>query len=228
MAQEERDPREADEWRVEVELEGDENGTSLGERLRSLDLDDEARERLGGSVIVTRDGSKLFLYAWHEPSAREAERVVRELMEEEGLSGQVQLMRWHPVADSWRPADEPLPATETELTDEERNRLEAARKERRETGEYAWEVVIDLPKLSDGFELSHDLIQRGLPVKRRWKYLLIGADTEEGAVALGEELQSEVPEGSKVGVRANPENLPHPIFVQLGSLEPGAMRDLGI
>src|SRR5215210_3437890 len=108
MADRERDPRETDEWRVEVSLEADEHGNSFGERLRALDLDDEARERLGGSVIVTRDGSSLFLYAWHEESAREAERVVRELMEEDKLSGQVQLMRWHPTADAWRPADEPL------------------------------------------------------------------------------------------------------------------------
>lgn len=228
MAREERDPLESDEWRVEVELETDALGTSFGERLRALSLDDEAREKLGGSVIVTRDGRSLFLYAWHEPSAREAERVVRDLMEEDGLAGQVQLTRWHPVADEWRSADEPLPETETELTREELSRLEAAKQERRETGEYAWEVVIDLPRLRDGFDLSHDLIQRGLPVKRRWKYLLIGRDTEEGAIELGEELRERVPEGSKVGVRANPENLPHPIFVQLGSLEPGAMRDLGI
>ena len=86
MTPEQRDPREADEWRVEVKLETDEHGSSLGERLRSLDLDDEARKRLGGSVTVTRDGTTMFLYAWHEPSAREAERVVRELMEEDGLS----------------------------------------------------------------------------------------------------------------------------------------------
>ena len=77
-------PGEGDEWRVEVELEADEHGQSLGERLRSIELDDEARKRLGGSVIVTKDGGELFLYAWHEQSAREAERVVRELMEEEG------------------------------------------------------------------------------------------------------------------------------------------------
>lgn len=228
MARDERDPREADEWRVEVKLEGDGNGSSFGERLRSLDLDDEARDRLGGSVIVTRDGRSLFLYAWHEPSAREAERVVRDLMEEDTLAGEVQLMRWHPVAEAWKPASEPLPETETELTDEEQSRLDAAKRERSESGEYSWEVVIDLPHLRDGFDLSHDLIQRGLPVKRRWKYLLVGTDTEEGAVALGEELRADVPKGSKVGVRANPKDFPDPGFVWLGSLEPGAMRDLGI
>jgi hypothetical protein len=218
MAQEERDPREADEWRVEVELEADEHGHSFGERLRSLQLDDEAREKLGGSVIVTRDGPHLFLYAWHEPSAREAERVVRDLMEEDGLAGQVQLTRWHPVAEAWRPADEPLPETEAELTAEEQSRLEAAKRERQETGEYPWEVEIDLPHLRDGFDLAHDLAARGLPLKRRWKYILVGTDTEEGARALASEIEGEVPKGSTVSVRANPENLPTPAFVQIGHL----------
>jgi len=140
----------------------------------------------------------------------------------------VQLMRWHPVAEAWRPADEPLPETETELSEEERARLQAARQERHESGEYDWEVIIELPHLRDTYALAGKLEERGLPVKRRWKYVMVGTDTEEGAVALGEELEQDVPEGSNVGVRANPENLPLPIFVQLGSLEPGKLRDLGI
>ena len=59
----------AEEWRVEIELNDQGHGLSLGERLRSLDLDDEARERLGGDVIVTRDGSRLFLYAASQEAA---------------------------------------------------------------------------------------------------------------------------------------------------------------
>ena len=119
------DPRERDEWRVEVELDADEHGHSLGERLRALNLDNEAEKRLGGSVIVTRDGPHLFLYAWHEESAQEAERVIRELMEEDGLSGEVSLMRWHPVEEAWKPASEPLPETEDEV-EAERRRNERA------------------------------------------------------------------------------------------------------
>jgi hypothetical protein len=33
----------AEEWRVEVNLEDEGHGLPLGDRLRSLDLDDEAR-----------------------------------------------------------------------------------------------------------------------------------------------------------------------------------------
>lgn len=222
------EPREMDEWRVEVKLEADEHGFSLGERLHSLDLDDEARERLGGSVIVTRDGPHLFLYAWHEPSASEAERVVRELMEEMGLAGEVQLTRWHPVADAWRPADEPLPQSELDAIAEEESHQKEGKRESRDAGAYPWEVVIDLPDRRSTLEFAKTVRHEGLPVKRRWEYLLVGADTEDAAMELGKRLEAEAPDGSKVEIRANPSEMPLPVFVQLGSLKPGFLRDLGI
>ena len=95
----------ADEWRVEVDLEDQEHGLTLGERLRSLDLDDEARERLGERVIVTRDGPRMFLYAATEAQAREAERVARDLVAAEGLSAKTALTRWHPDEETWKDED---------------------------------------------------------------------------------------------------------------------------
>lgn len=222
-----RDSGERDEWRVQVALEEDEQGHSLGERLRALDVDDEARKRLGGSVIVTRDGQKLFLYAWHEESAREAERVVRELMEEDGLAGQVELMRWHPVAEQWRSGDEPLPESEAEVAAEQATRERSGESEG-EAGDYPWEVVIDLPHVRDTLWQAERLEKDGHPVKRRFKYLLVGAPSEEAAIELGKSLEGKVPEGSHVGVRSNPQDRPAIGFVWLGNLKPGVMRDLGI
>jgi hypothetical protein len=220
--------RATDEWRVEIVLDEDEHGQSLGERLHRLQLDDEARKRLGGSVIVSRDGPRLFLYAWHEESAREAERVVRDLMDEDKLSGEVQLMRWHPAADDWRPADQPLPEDEHELDAEQREHAQAGKHAGRQSHSFAWEVVIDLPDLRTTREFAHRLEGEGLPVKRRWKYLLVGTDTEEAAVELGQRLEGETPEEARVGIRANPKDVHHPVFVMVGSWEPGVMRDLGI
>jgi hypothetical protein len=221
-------PRGTDEWRVEVALDEEQHGQSLGERLHQLQLDNEARERLGGSVIVTRDGDFLFLYGWHEESAREAERVVREMMEEDKLTGEVSLTRWHPVAEEWRPADEPLPESEAARAAEELADEAGGRREEHESGEYPWEVVIDLPNRPSTLELAARLRKEGLPVKRRWSYLLVGADTEDDAVELGKRLESEVPDGSRVGIRGNPEDMPAPGFIQLGSLKPGFLRDLGL
>ena len=73
----------AEDFRVEVELDDEAHGYPLRERLRALNLDDEARERLGENVVVTRDGSRVFAYTSTEPQAREAERVIRELVADE-------------------------------------------------------------------------------------------------------------------------------------------------
>lgn len=118
------DAANEDEFRVEVELDDEEHHLSLGERLRAVDLDDEARERLGSRVIVTRDGSHLFLYANTQASCEEAERVVRELIEEDDLTAAVRSTRWHPVEAAWKDISEPLPETPGQLEAEEHAREE--------------------------------------------------------------------------------------------------------
>ena len=228
MAVNEADARHADEWRVEVTLESEEHGTSFGERLRGLNVDDEARKRLGGSVIVTRDGPQMFLYAWHEQSAAEAERVVRDLLEEEKLAAEVVLCRWHPVEEAWKPASEPLPETPSESEIEEERHRRAEAEEAARGSEYDWEVMVELPSLHATFDFARELEKRGLPVKRRFRYLLVGAVTEEAATELSRELEGLAPKGSQIGVRANPADFPLPVFVQLGSHKPGVLRDLGI
>jgi hypothetical protein len=90
-----------EEWRAEIELNDEGHGLSVGERLRSLDLDDDARQRLGGDVIVTRDGSRLFLYASSQEAAQEAARVVEELAEAEGLDADVAVTHWDPGDHAW-------------------------------------------------------------------------------------------------------------------------------
>ena len=91
----------AEEWRVEVELGDEGHGLTLGERLGSLDLDDDARERLGGNVIVTRDGSRMFAYAGSQAAAEEAGRVIGEIVKDEGLEADVQVTHWDPGDHAW-------------------------------------------------------------------------------------------------------------------------------
>jgi hypothetical protein len=137
-------------------------------------------------------------------------------------------MRWHPVADEWRPAEEPLPETEAETAAEEQRHKAAGEREHRDAGHYPWEVVIDLPHVRATPPFADKLSGEGLPVRRRWSYVLVGAETEEAAVELGHRLEAEAPDGSRIGIRANPKDVPHPVFVMIGSWEPGVFRDLGI
>jgi hypothetical protein len=216
----------SDEWRVEVDLDDEQHGFTLGERLRSLDLDDEARKRLGDRVVVTRDGAKMFLYAATEKQAREAERVARELVGAEGLTAETALTRWHPDADEWKDASAPMPQTDAERTAERERHEEAAEREPPGRWDYQWEVRVDLPTVRDTRELASRLGDEGIDVKRHWKYLLVGAASEERATELAERIGGEAPEGSAVHVGTA--GAPHPVFVFLGAHAPGIARDLGL
>jgi len=216
----------SDEWRVEVDLDDEQHGFTVGERLRSLDLDDEARERLGDRVVITRDGAKMFLYAGDEAQAREAERVTRELVASEGLSAEFRVTRWHPDEEAWKDPAEPLPQSEAERAAERERHERAAESEPRPRWAYQWEVRIDLPTLRDTLAFASKLAEEGLDVRRHWKYLLVGAASEERATELAERIQAEAPEGSTVHLGTA--GAPHPVFVFLGAHTPGIARDLGL
>ena len=195
----------SDEWRVEINLDDAEHGYSLGERLRARHLDEETRERLGNRVVVTRDGPRLFLYTATQSEAHEAERVVRELIEQDDLSAEVGTTRWHPDEEAWEDASHPLPTTEKER----------AAERKRASGE-DWEVRIELTGLTIAVELERDLADEGFTVERRFSYLLVGAPTEEGARELAERFRAELPPGTPVHVEPNMSEVPDPRFVMLG------------
>ena len=189
-----------DEFRVEVELDDDEHGYSLRERLRALDLDDAARERLGSGVMVTRDGSRLFLYTGSEQEAREAERTVSELVADDELTADIAVTRWHPVEEAWKDASVPLAATpgaeQAEYAAREAAELEEARSE----GSFDWHVVAHLTARDDAADLAHRLVREGVTVKRRWRYVVAGVPTEERAEELAGRLRAELPDTADVRV----------------------------
>ena len=193
----------AEDFRVEVDLNDEAHGYPLRERLRALNVDDEARERLGGNVVVTRDGSRVFAYTSTEPQAREAERVIRELVVDEGLSADIRVTRWHAVAEEWRDASLPLPSTRAEEEREYAEREAAEKREADVEGAYDWHVVVELRTRDGGGDLARRLSQEGLSVKRRWRYVTIGAVTEERASELAERLRGELGESADVWVDAD-------------------------
>ena len=96
----------ADEFRLEIDLHDALHG--LGDRLRSLDPDDDVQERLGDRVIVTRDGERMYVYTQSAEAAIEAERVVKEVLADDRLAAEVPRRRWNPSERVWQDADEPL------------------------------------------------------------------------------------------------------------------------
>ena len=206
-----------DEWRVEIDLDDEEHGYGLSERLRARDLDDEAQKRLGGRVMVTRDGPRVFLYAGSEDETREAERIARELVTDEDLTAEIRATRWHPVEEAWKDASIPLPRNEEEER-EELDRKEAAEwQEAVEEGSFDWMVKVELPSGAEAAELADRLKSEGYRVHRRWRYVTVDVVTEEQANELASSLRDVLPPGSEVWVDANPDDIPTPVFVLLES-----------
>lgn len=201
-----------DEFRVEVELDDDEHGYSLGERLRALDLDEGVRERLGGRLLVTRDASRLFLYAANEAQAREAAEVVRSVVEADELTAEIRVTRWHPVEEAWKEASIPLPRTPEEEEAEYAAHEAAEAEEAEIEGEYDWHVVVRLPRRDEAVEVARRLEAERVPVARRWRYVVAGVLTEERAEALAERLRAELPNDVDVSVEPNLSDLRLPTF----------------
>ncbi len=192
-----------EEYRVEVELDDPEHGYSTGERLRALELDDDARERLGRKIMVTRDGSRLFLYATTEADAHEAERVVRDLVASDELTADIRVTRWHPVEEAWKDVSIPLPATAAEQEAELVAREAAEAREAEIEGEYDWHVIVHLAGRADAETLADRLATEGAAVRRRWRYVTVGVLSEERAWDLADRLRAELPDDADIRVEAN-------------------------
>jgi hypothetical protein len=200
-----------DEWRVEVDLDDEQHGYSLGERLRSLPLDEQAKDRLGGRAIVTRDGGRMFVYTADGDAAAEAHKVLRELLDEDDLTAELRVTRYHPLEGAWKDASEPLPASE----EEERAEYERKETEARRSGELEWEVRVDLHSLEDAVAAEKKLADQGLPVHRRWRHVIAGVPTEEAANELAGRLRSDLPNAEEISV--DPHDLRYPVFMLLGA-----------
>ncbi len=215
----------ADDWRLTIVPSGDTDPPSLLGSLLEYELEEEARKRLGKrlAVEVSAGDSAIFLYGDSEQQVREAERIVRQLLEEQGVDARLEVARWHPLEERWEDAGVPLPRTEQERL-AELGRLESEEvADSRERGPM-WEVRLELPGHRETEELAERLEAEGIPVLRRWKFLLVGAESERQANELAERLRGEAPPGAVVAVEGSAELLgevafpnPFAVFGGLGT-----------
>jgi hypothetical protein len=119
-----------------------------------------------------------------------------------------------------------MPETDEQRALEREQHEEAAEREPPSRWEYQWEVRVDLPSLRETLDFAARLANEGIDSRRHWKYLLVGAASEERANELAERIRGEAPEGSTVGVVTA--GAPHPVFVFIGAHTPRIARDLGL
>ena len=193
-----------------VSLPAEEHSGRLVASLAEAEVEQDARAALGERVVVGGgdDPGVVFLYTGTREAAREAERVVRGIVTEHGVEAGYAIHRWHLEEERWEPDDVTLPTTEAQH-DAEHERLEEDEiQESEQLGEALWEVRIefdshrDAVEMADRIESESDELLAGytISVVRHWRYLLIGADNEDQAHEIAEQIRGQLPAGAELKV----------------------------
>jgi hypothetical protein len=188
----------SDDWRLQAGLFDDGAARELTERLAAERLGENVETAFGDQLIVSVDGPDVFCYAGERAQAELAADAIRTIAAERGWDVELRVERWHPTAEEWEDADVPLPTTDAELAAEHARRVAKEREESAERGYAEYEVKIQCSTHRETVELAERLREEGLPLLRRWRYLLIGASDEDAANALADRLRAEAPAGSTV------------------------------
>jgi hypothetical protein len=215
----------SDDWRLRVTLAGPGPADELAGQLQQGDLEHTLAAGAGDRVIVSRDGSEVFLYA----GSREQLERARLAIENSRAAGpsQSELRRWHPVAEEWADPDVPLPTDESGWAAEHAERIAEERLDSgeltRESGAPQWEVRVECRSHRDTVAVAERLRGEGLEPLRRWRYLLVGAVDEDAARQLADRLTAEAGpgctvtvEGTGAAVAAETPGNPFAVFGGLG------------
>jgi hypothetical protein len=194
----------ADDWRVTVAFRDEADVEQAVQSVREHEVEDDVRSRLGHRIVMSVDGPTAFLYAGTEDTAREAERVVREVLAQHQLSAELTLDRWHPLEEEWEDVSVPMPDTAERRAAEHRRLVDTETQDSLAAGQAGWEVRVELPSHHQAVELAERLQAEGRPVIRRWKYLVLGANNEDDASALAEAIGQEIPAKASVHTLALP------------------------
>jgi hypothetical protein len=190
-----------DDWRVQVDVAG--AGNKMVEYLDALGLEHDLGDAFGETVIVSREGDTVYLYAGSREQAEKAGAAAAAIAAENNWEARSELRRWHPQAERWEDPDAPLPASEAERGAEHAELVEAERAEVAAGATPQWEVRVDLPSHRDAHQLAQTLGAEGIPLVRRWRYLVVGAADEDTARALAARLEAEAPAGTELTVEGN-------------------------
>jgi len=192
-----------DDWRIRVDLE-DEHAESLLERL-GLDLGSEARklaeELEGRRLVVSRDDETLFVYAGSRAEAEQARDIIEAELRETGAQGRVgPIEHWLADEDRW--------------DDEAPQEFEAEREVLKE-GLAPWEVRLEAGSPEEAETLAGKLAADGYSVVRRYRFVLVGADSEQDAHELAKRLHGQAEASGELVYETLPQN-PFVIFGGLG------------
>ena len=189
---------DSSDWRVTISLADEAHAEQARRSFSEREVEDDVRLRLGRNIAVGAGGSRIYLYAGTENAAREAEKVARDVLAEHGIEAEFALHRWHPIEEEWESPDVTMPRTEAERQAEHQRLEDAETAESLSAGTAQWQARVELPSHREAVALAAKLDGAGRTVVRRWKFLVVGANNEDDARELAEQIRAEAPEGATV------------------------------
>jgi len=192
-----------DDWRIRIDLE-EEHAEGLLERL-GLDLGSEARklaeELEGRRLVVSRDDDTIFVYGGSSAEAERARDIIEAELQATGAQGRVgPIEHWLADEDRW--------------DDEAPQEFEAEQEVLKE-GLSPWEVRLEAGSPEEAETLAAKLAADGYSVVRRYRFVLVGADSGEEARELAKRLHGEAEASGELVYETLPQN-PFVIFGGLG------------
>ena len=189
---------DSSDWRVTISL-ADETHAELARRSFSeREVEEDVHLRLGRNIAVGGGDSQIFLYAGTENAARQAEQVARDVLADHGIEAEFALNRWHPIEEEWESPDVAMPRTEAERQAEHQRLEDAETAESVATGTAQWQARVELPSHREAVALAAKLDGTGRTVVRRWKFLVVGANNEDDARELADQIRAEAPSGATI------------------------------
>jgi hypothetical protein len=189
---------DSSDWRVTISLADEAHAERAHQAFSDQEVEDDVRLRLGRNIAVGAGDSQIFLYAGTENAAREAEQVAREVLADHGIEAEFALHRWHPIEEEWESPDVAMPRTEAEREAEHQRLEDAETAESVATGTAQWQARVELPSHREAVALAAKLDGTGRTVVRRWKFLVVGANNEDDARELADQIRGEAPPGATV------------------------------
>jgi hypothetical protein len=191
---------DGDDWRVTISLAGQAQAGQAQRALSGHEVEEDVRRQLGQTIVVGAGDSQIFLYAGTEIAATEAERVARDVLAQHHIQAEFALHRWHPIEEQWESPDVAIPQTEAERQVEHQRLVDSETAESLAAGTGRWQARVEFPSHREAVALARKLEDEGLPVVRRWKFLLIGADNEDDVRDLAGRIRREAPPDAVVRV----------------------------
>jgi hypothetical protein len=199
---------DSNDWRVTISLTDPAHLERARRSFSAHEVEEDVRRQLGRSVAIGAGDSQIFLYAGTENAARDAERVARDVLASQGIEAEFTLHRWHPIEEEWEDPDVALPRTEAERQAEHQRLEDAETAESLAIGSAQWEARVEFPSHHEAVALADKLRSEGRTVIRRWKFLVVGANNEDDARALAEQIRREAPPDATVSAEAAGARLP--------------------